>query len=272
MKRLLLIALFTLAIQVHASDKIQPINSICEIASLQLDHDTLFIFDVDKVLLTSCDQVFVDHRKQWKAVIEQAPDSDMEEVKYLASLFFLNSSFRPVEREMVELVNLILRSPAKAIALTSRLSGPLGLISSMEEFTRVQLDDLGVNFSQSFSNQEGRYPMLRSEHCGPPSFYKGILSTNRYAKGPSLIALLDDLNWRPSLVVFLDDEYENLLSVATALEERAIPFQGYHYRAIEKQFPETDTALVQFQLYYLKKNQIWLSDEKAKEMMSQRAA
>lgn len=173
----------------------------------------------------------------------------------------LTQAQRPLIEPMI--INKIKKLQARGVRVitcTSMNTGPYGLLSSMQEWRYNHLKTLG--FEGSFDDLvinlylSGRKPV----------FYKGMFATDVAPKGPALGALLDAINLHPKKIIFFDDDPSYQDSVKAECMKRCISFQGYLYQGAP--LLVWDEELARFQADYLVKNQVWLSDMKAREHMN----
>ncbi|MFA6916561.1 MAG: DUF2608 domain-containing protein [Parachlamydiales bacterium] len=97
-------------------------------------------------------------------------------------------------------------------------------------------------------------------------YRKGILFTSGTPKGPSLLKLLDIIDFHPSTVVFINDNGNYLHEVASSLEEKGIQFIGlrYSYSDARIQAFNKDIAEIQWQRSSFARI---LSDQEALEIL-----
>lgn len=123
------------------------------------------------------------------------------------------------------------------IGLTTRGLG-------MSTRTVHQLQSVGVDleasapYKEEFHFMNGRGVLFRD----------GILFTANTDKGEALRKYLEQANYHPSSIMFINDKYSHIVPVATYTEKAGIPFIGLRYGYVDekvKNFPK-DTALIQF--------------------------
>lgn len=166
------------------------------------DENTLVVFDIDKTLLVS-----------------DVPISFMDqEIK-----------FDSVEKETVEIIRNLQSRGVPIIALTHSGSTPEICRWRVDNLQQIELD-----FSNSFALKEFEFDKLPMIFDAYPSFYRGILCTGGIAKGVLLAAFIQRIGWLPHKVIFFDDQFQFCLNVHLEMSQRGIPVQCYWYRAAYK--------------------------------------
>ncbi|MDR0595268.1 MAG: DUF2608 domain-containing protein [Puniceicoccales bacterium] len=67
-----------------------------------------------------------------------------------------------------------------------------------------------------------------------PSFGEGIVCTGSISKSESLEAFLDYVQFRPTRIIFIDDNKDNLADVSHWAKSKNIDFVGIHYREADR--------------------------------------
>lgn len=245
---------------------IRSIGSFNEIAAelRDLPPGTLVIFDVDDTLFTSCDALFHPCGEQLRNAhyAEIAAASGRAEVQRLASLCLLQRQAVLVEPGIPECVRgLQEREDLKVIALTAMVPGPFGMIASMEAWRLEELARFGFDFSSAHSEEVA---WERCDFPHPVVFKGGVCASGKVPKGVALVTLLKELEWHPSMVVFIDDRHDYVASVAQALTEEGIGFRCFHYRAVEQRKVVLDVAVAEMQLKILREQGRWVSEAEAR--------
>lgn len=149
-----------------------------------------------------------------------------------------------IEAETPTLIDSLQKSGAKAIAFTASLSGGVEGLENLKERRFKGLQQVGIDFSKTFSHQEiifSEFP-LHNKHY--PIFHQGILYANggngANSKGDVLVAFLKKVAWTPRQVVLVDDLASNLTVTAQALAafDPTIQFIGIEYRGAQTYAPE----------------------------------
>lgn len=243
-----------------------------------LHSETLVCWDVDETLIFPGDIILhSNHEPYRKAFFDYYfKNKNPEELELLKSNIIINTPFLLLDPRSVEIIHDLQARNIPVMALTALRTGMFGLIPCMAEWRYNQLKDHSIDFSSLFPHHSGLewdQPLTKWDrktglphgiHLVHPVFYKGILSTDGPEKGPVLKEFLNRVEWTPQQVIFIDNEWNYLLSVEQTMKEIDIPFLGIHYRAIERHEAVFDEELVHKQFSHLLEHGLWLSDEKAR--------
>lgn len=268
---------FVSMVNVHAdqiTNSIQKIDSYKEIQSVfdQADAKTLFVFDVNGTLVFPKDAMLQPQNLKSDYVqnlekphFEQCPKETKEcSFPYIASTLMLEGQSELIEPEIKDTIDALKKRNVKIIALTKIPTGKFGKIPNVEEWRYQSLKNLGIEFSQKMA---GRL-YFKSANANDPDqavFYKGILVSSKQPKGEILGKFLDEIDFQPDKVIFIDNHEDHLRSVAEQMKKRGITYQGFYYLgALKKQIP-LDKSIVGIQIDYVFKNNHWLNDKAARE-------
>ncbi len=152
--KLLNVLLFCFSAFAHAGDiTVTPTLDPIFQAAEQADGKTLFIFDVDDVLVMPSDQIlWASHKK----------DADIYEVQYrknyaekkcyhLWSIARKALNPRLIDPKILELFSQLHQKHIKTIALTNAGTGKFGAIARVEDLRIQELQRLGLDFSDAFA-------------------------------------------------------------------------------------------------------------------------
>lgn len=275
--------------------------SICEISSEKIDQgksnciseiyfiteilkkleqegpNSLIIFDIDEVLITSKDGFFHPAAEEFLLSLvkqEMSVATSEEEKKQLEDK--LSLSLIKTERILLEeaspgLLKMLKQRGVKTIALTSFPTGRFGKIPLLEKWRIDHLKSLDLDFSVFFpAVQRHEFFSIAKSSIPAPLFQEGILFSRGYTKSEVLLAFLDFIKWKPSKVIFIEDAFENLEGVGQSLKARGIPFEGFYYRGAIPISNQVDKELIEFQFRNLIKHNEWLCDEKAKKRLKEK--
>lgn len=235
------------------------------------DENTLVIFDVDEVLITTADQFAHPYALDASYGIcmgAMKKSADKKTIDEIISLCFLLPERILIEETTPELIAKIQARGIKTIALTSCQTGELGLIPKVEHWRIDDLRSLGIDFSGSFPEQERVvFSDLKSTKHNAPLYERGVLFSFGYNKGDVLKAFLKAAAFQPSKVIFIDDLAHNIENVGKHLAEAEIPYHAFHYTGASRHFREFDPALIRYQIEHLMQHRTWLSDSEAKEKL-----
>lgn len=268
---------FVICLQVALLADIIEITNLNEAGQefLQLDDNSLVLFDVDYTLLIPndailrpCGQLLV--KKLIKEILENPsivspgkyPDG------YLLSQTLIQAKSSLVDEKSLQLIKCLQEKKIRTIALTAAPAGKLGVIDSMADWRIDELKNFGFDFTAAFPKIQFLEFPKRVDKKFHPIFKSGILFSSKHPKGDILKQFLKVVHWMPSKVVFIDDRLEYLQSVANVMKEMGINFTGFHYVAAEKLPCELDEGLAEYQFKYLADHAKWLSDGDAKNMIN----
>ena len=263
--------------------EIEEINSLTEV-KIELDkanNQTLVVFDMDDTLLSPLEDIFhlfyvnidffnnvdVDFIKQLrKEASERKKDS--EYFTKIASQVFFKTKFIPVEESTIKIVKSLQNRSVKLIALTASNTGKFYEIDNMQKWRVSNLNQIGLNFSNSFNVQDIEFNEFPKIHGFPPAYYKGILCSASSPKGKVLKAFLDKISWKPSKVIFFDDMYHCCKSVATEMKSMGIPVKCYWYRAEFNKKNKINQQVMKYQFDHINKYDEFLTEEEVLERIN----
>ena len=263
----------------QSCSRIESIDSLsqAEQAFNDADNKTLIVFDVDETLVMPADAIWQEGRI-WEvdAVKHFALPQNVKNVfngidphdLNIVSDRMLNTEFKTVEPTTGSIVKSLQDRHLKVIALTNFGPGPFGHIPSLKEWRRSQLSANGIDFETSFPGLALTFSCLPATQSGYPEFYKGILFGANNPKGTVLGAFLDQLDYKPTKIIVIDDKEKYLTSIQQELAKRHISFQGFLYKGAEKNAAALDLGIVQYQLKRWKSCLEYVSDRQAHEYLN----
>lgn len=236
--------------------------------------------------------------KRLATLLKLYPNAEpIEELKSIYKLFknfFSNSSSlldqilntqQPVllEQKSPTIIKNLKEKHAPVIALSAFQAGPFyeeknSCQSTTQEHRFKELAELGITFSPekmfnaSYLEWFNSGKIFSRNFIFSPSndiiFHKGIISTGSVEKGLVLKSFIECMYKKPRKVIFFDNVFENLISVAQELEKIDIPVHCYLYTA-EQKLPTTkvDLTVVQKQFELIEKNREYFSYQTAQEMV-----
>jgi hypothetical protein len=244
-----------------------PIYSFDEIAREleEADKQTLVVFDIDDVLITSQDMVLRPCGRHftpssWK-------DLRPSEIEYLTSIMLHSSKVILVEPSVLQFIGNLAKRGVVTMALTAARTGRFGIIEKAEDWRIRVLHELGIDFSWSFPGTMYLEKVTREE-SGYSLFKGGILflGNQKMTKGEALVSFLKRIHKRPQKVLFIDDMPGNLVCVEQALATEKISFQGYLYTGVEHLSGSFDEQVADLQFAHLRQTHAWLSDAEVKRV------
>lgn len=243
--------------------------------------DTLFVFDIDFVLVTPTDDVFLltitEEGQQLQSNIyddlwKRLPKHSVDE---LHTILMTTQEWRPVTPNTAQVFNQIRAKGYKVLGLTALITGSVGVIPSMESWRAEQLERLGIVFDKSFVNAKSGSldPYItgisdyysKSQRASFPTAYNGIIFTTFIPKGEALNAYLQFAKLKPKKIIFIDDRLANLESVQEYCQKYGIEYIGFEYTAIKVQAKDLKLnkrrSVLQYKILELTKT--WLNDAQA---------
>lgn len=234
-----------------------------------LDENALVVFDVDLTLIAPTDAVLKPCGDFFLHNFINATNIPIEQLQILISKISLQSKVTLLDEKILTILNKLKQNKIKTIALTAIRTGPFGAIACVEKWRFEQLKDLGINFSWSFPEIDFLKLPGFDEEITFPVFKKGIIGTAGHPKGEVLMAFLNDRNWKPSQVIFVDDRLNYIYSVERAMEVANIPVVSFYYTPAFDLPCDLDEKVASYQLEYLFKNGEWLSDAEVCRIQNQ---
>jgi hypothetical protein len=234
----------------------------------QLDENALVVFDIDYTLIVPNDLILAPCGEAYSASFRQDVRDLQEKGRELTSTVLLKSHVSLVDEKILDLLKALKQKKIKTIALSAMPSGSFGIIPNMELWRVNQIGSLGVDLSWSFPLIDSISLKEFDGKKSQPVFKQGVMTSARYPKGDVLIAFLKQIQWTPSKVIFVDDRLEYIDTVETALNKENIPLISFHYTAAIDQSGVLDKKVADLQWNYLMQNEVWISDEEAKEIAS----
>lgn len=260
--------------QIHSVENLNFLKNIKQKPNEKL----LVIFDVDKVLIMKADpwdRGFDEDRKKSKTINSLfVPGSalykelDRPTRDKLWSIYINSVPSALVDQANPKIIQNLQNRSIKVIALTRFFTGKIGTIPSISDWRFNELKNFGIDFSNAFPNNNNIVFNQFSYEDKHPEFKSGILFTTlAVSKGDLLKAFLDQINWKPTKVIMIDDLIDNLKSVEDSLNKMGIAFEGYEYRAYLKYPSHYDKKVAEYQMKYLIDHEKWINRDQAKKLI-----
>lgn len=243
---------------------VTTINSFTEVNFDHYDKDTLVLIDVDETLIQPVDAVLINQhnpkQKQFRKKLKEKYNLvDQKAADYRARLV-LEQAKRPlIEPIIISIVKELQSRNVSVIAFTGMNTGKKDTLL-MEQWRYEHLSSLGFHGSW-----EERIQYFEPIHGKKPVFYKGVLCTGLFDKGPVFKTFLETFNVAPKKVVFFDDTLDYVLSVEKICKEKGIAFEGYVYKGAKT--AAWDDELFEAQADWLINHNEWLDDAAVRAMM-----
>lgn len=219
-----------------------PIKKISEINQYleqnQTPEKTLLVFDVDYTLVhSSCPAFQIKNYREHKSSLKKICKNLTPEQKSVLPILMVSSYLNVlIEENAPRIIRELQSKGYPVIACTATTAGSFGNVESIPQWRYEGLFSLNFDFSSTFSAHSPLVlTTLDSYKNYHPAFFRGILFANLEddSKGATLLAFLDQINFKPIKVIMVDDNLQQLQSVDNALNKRGVPFTGLHYLGAE---------------------------------------
>jgi hypothetical protein len=243
-------------------------------AAEQADDTTLFIFDVDDVLVVPSDQILLASHKKDADGYEAHYRKNYSEKKchHLWSIARKGLNPRLIDSKILNLLSLLQQKHIKTIALTNAGTGKFGTIPYVEDLRIQELQCVGLDFRSAFAVKKYiKFYVLQpqADQKRLPMYKKGILFTCNVSKGKVLESFLKRIKWKPAKIVFTDDKMKHVESVQDFCQRVGIPFQGFQYTGVEQlSKPPLNKERADLQFKILADQGKWLSDAEADKLLA----
>lgn len=254
-------------------NNIQQIDSFFQASSVlsSADQNALVLFDVGDTLIVSASKMFwpniKEQNKEWlttitKTIFEKTKKSEAE----LMSIWRATEKPLLIEPAVIHIIKALQNRGIKVLALTAIMTGSDYVIPSLPKWRFETLKKIGIDFTKSgFPNMTfNELPEIQGEY---PVLYKGIICTGKVPKGEVLKAFLKREKWKPSSIIFFDNDMEYLKSVSGSMSAYDVPFYGYQYLGANYMAGEIDKEIATEQLTHLVKYEKWISEDEARKLL-----
>lgn len=257
-KKIILVLTIFLTPLLHA--EIVEITKIDDIRPY-VTENCLCLLDIDDTLI---DNPFSLGSPPWRSWVKsKLLNYNTNFVLYDALTLFIaqNAPYKTVEPTTATLVADLQSQGHAVFAFTARgrTQWYTTDLEGVDQFTHAQLHHVGIDFKNTQIPAE--LQSLEDKY-----FYDGIIFAQHIKKGDLLKHLFKDLNYSPSLIIFVDDKLDQVQSVEAALKEVGIPFIGFWYRRSEIDRKNFNPMIANIQLEALLSQREIISDEAALEL------
>lgn len=224
----------------------------------QLDGNALVLFDVDNTLIVPYDAILKPKGKNlFKRLIASHADRDLfREIRMKAPHVL-------VDERSISLVQKLQQNKIPVIAFTAAPSKVRG--EGQPGVWRVdELQRYGFDFSPAFPNTNSLVLPKDINQQHVPLFKSGVLYSSFHSKGDILVAFFQQLSLEPKKVIFVDDEFDHVQSVAASLDKKGIPCISIHYTAANDFSCDLNFEQACFQINFFIEHDIWLDDHESK--------
>ena len=223
--------------------------------------NTLFLYDIDNTLIKPTQTLGSD---QWfyyrfKKVLLSEKNQKKALDKVLTEWTSIQhiTQIEEVEKNSSQVIKSQQKDKIRMIGFTTRGA-------SFAQITKQQLEAINVDFSHTSPvSQHHFFRDNKSILC-----QHGVLFTDGTHKGRTLFKFLDDLNLRPSQIVFINDKKSNLQEVKETCEKRKVNFVGLRFYYLDNWVNSFNPRVAQKQLEAYHKV---LSDKEAEALLVETA-
>ncbi len=223
-------------------------QSILDMLQL-ISFDTWVVLDIDNTVMEPQFELGSD---QWfTKLIEHAcslsPNNTIDAVTSVIAIYQAvqhHVSTKPVESQVVFLINALQDSGIPLLALTAR-------DGTLIETTCRQLNEIGIDFSRKLTSYDSSIQL--GTHENNRSIFQGnIIFCGGNDKGQCLKELLKRYQILPRHIVMVDDKEKHLMHVKEAVLSLGIRFNGLRYSFLDNKVKMLDMQRAHVQLTHLK--------------------
>ncbi|MCH9611436.1 MAG: hypothetical protein SP1CHLAM42_15270 [Chlamydiales bacterium] len=235
---LLLFTIFTLKLSadIHESFDIRDLLKYA-------DENTLVVTDLNHVLMETMEPLGSDHWASYevKKRMKETGETKLEVLHKMVPMWhhiLMESEFKAVESTTAGVIRRLQQQGNLVMGLTARYI-------EMAYPTVSQLKSIGINLSLNVLSDldheiEGGYAA---------KYVEGVIFVGlKNDKGETLMRFLNQLEYQPKKILFIDDKEKNLRSVSIACEKRGIPFTGLRYGYLDEKGKEFDPIATEIDL------------------------
>lgn len=184
--------------------------------------------------------------------------------KKLKAAVYKNNTDQMTEPKLATLIDELQQKDIFMMGCTMQSS------NNRHEVT-AQLSAFEIDFKKSaptktkkirFSKED--YPAFVRKQKANPMYYKGVLYCGSRSKGEVVEAYLNEIDFKPSMVVLIDDKHGNHQSLKAFSERTGIAVYAF-MQHVTRVNNVIDPKVLSFQYQYLKDHQQWLTDAEASE-------
>lgn len=240
MRQISFYILLLLSAVFSANGEFLEIDSLKEMLPY-IDQNSLLLLDIDNTLMEPVqslggDQWFRHHKKellQQGLSHNEALEQSLRDWRAVQHL----SKMQAVEDTTAEIVSRLQEEGYPLMGLTTRGLG-------MSTLTVQQLDSIGIDLHfTSPSHQDVFFVNERGN-----LYHRGVLFTAGSHKGEALRLFLEQAEYHPKRVVFVNDKHSHIIPVEKTCLELGIPFLGLRYSYLDEKVAhfQPEVAAVQW--------------------------
>lgn len=228
----------------------------------EVHENTIVFFDIDDTLINT--KSMLGNTAWWRYFVAKSKKVDLShgnarsKINAIIQKIIVKVPMDLVDPYAADMVRKIQSKGIHVFGLTARCISP-DYMPEADLGTHEHLQSVGIDFTLT-------PPPKYIDDSTARFFSYGIIFTNYQKKGPYLKAFLNNLDFKPEKIVFIDDCPEQVKSVEKAAEEMGISFSGFRYGKLDYFHEKFDPLVANIQLEQLIKNDRILSDEEALEI------
>lgn len=237
-----------------------------------LDEQSLLIMDIDYTLVIPKDMIMRPIARKMRNKILKDKKVDLfhltDREKDAFSILYNEYEVMLTDPRILSILERARENKVSMMAMTASLTGPFGLIPSIEEYRLNQLINLGIDFRDVAPYSESLHFHEYKIFYRSPTYCNGILFSDLMPKSSVFASFLKKIGvYSFKKVVFVDDRKDYLHSIEKILENEGVQFLGLHYVGMSclPDKPIEEIGKLQFQ--YLFEHQKWIDDEQAKNIL-----
>ena len=195
--------------------------------------DTLVIFDICNTLGAPPTGLASD---QWFSALfcqamNNSSSADEALNKVLAPYCYAQHHcwLEPIEPDTVDTVKTLQQRGITVIALTAR--GLYLFYRTLEQLHRIDID-----FTHTSPRKRVAYYGVKDQSI----YSHGIIFAGAFNKGEALTHWLEQLQFQPKKIIFVDDKLRNIETVANAMKTVNCPFVGIRYGHLDERVKNFD--------------------------------
>lgn len=230
---------FIMALASAVFADIYEVSSIKEMDKYR-EEGVLFLYDIDNTLVTldqmlGSDQWFVYRFNELIAEMNNTQEALDKALAEWTSVQYI-SKIHEVEKGSSQMIKSQQESGVMCIGFTTR-----GL--TLSHCALSQLNSIGIDFTLSAPVKHDLL-FLTSQSI---IFRHGVLFTAGTHKGTTLIEFLNQMNFTPTKVVFINDKHKDLTQVEEGCNRLGIPFIGLRYNYLDEEVAAFDPEIAKLQ-------------------------
>lgn len=243
----------------HTVYIIEEMEAICE----DLGDGDIALWDVDDTIITPIDHLMTRHKNAMNLYQQFSLCCNPE----MRASMLTQGTFALVDSGIPGLISSLQKRNVVVMALTAIHPGPLGSLSSLEDWRIDHLRSFGIDFAVSFNDYDDKLKQFvlspkNEENTCATLFKSGIIYSAHRNKAEQFSLWLDTMCITPKRVTFFEDNINNLAVVKHECERRGIRFVGVHCRGIDKHIPlQIDSDCIRLQIAHVLRTCVWLRDD-----------